>query len=61
MFFHIDIGDDLECPFCKEHFGIEWNTEYGDPLFGEHKTKCLNCKKEFGFNVYIEYKSFEIN
>jgi DNA-directed RNA polymerase subunit RPC12/RpoP len=51
-------GDSLKCPHCGTIFGVKWDTEYGDPLVGEHKSECIRCKKEFHFSVYHEYKTW---
>jgi len=54
MFFYTG-GDDVSCPKCGRKYDVEWNTEYGDPLVGEHKGKCPNCGAEIEFGVYHEY------
>ncbi len=52
-----DGGDDLLCPHCKAKISVEWETEYGDPLVGEHSSECPKCYKEFRWSVYHEYTS----
>jgi hypothetical protein len=56
MLFHLDYnGDDIYCEKCETRFHINWGTEYGDPLFGDHSTKCLKCGNIIHFEVYIQY------
>lgn len=52
---HDGCGGDLTCLHCKTEFDVVWDTEYGDPLFGEHETSCPNCDKEIYFVVSIVY------
>lgn len=51
-------GGDVECPHCKKSFGVTWDTEFGDPLMGEHDTLCLECGTSFTFQVSIQYHSW---
>jgi len=52
-------GGDIECPKCKTSFAVgDWNTEYGDPMLGDHETKCLKCGTPFHFSVNITFKSW---
>lgn len=44
---------DVKCPFCHCEIDVEWTTEYGDPLPGDHSGKCPECNKEFEFNCEI--------
>ena len=55
MFYLIGGHDDLICPACKHTYDVEWDTEYGDPLVGEHAAKCINCGAVIEFGVYYEY------
>ena len=51
-------GGDVQCPHCQKGFAVEWDTEYGDSLVGEHETECLECNKSFNFSVYHQYSSY---
>ena len=51
-------GGDVQCPHCKKSFGIEWDTEYGDPLMNDQTTECLECKKTFTFQALLTYSSW---
>ena len=53
--FYLVEGDELACPHCGKKFDVKWDTEYGDPLFGEHSVRCKACDKSFDFGVYIQY------
>ena len=59
MLFRLDYnGEGITCPHCKTKFGVEWDTEYGNPIIGEHEVDCLKCGKQFNFSVYNEYNSW---
>ena len=56
MFYPIkndDTNCHLNCPHCQCGIDIRWNTEYSDPVDGEHMGKCPGCGKEFEFNVEV--------
>lgn len=61
MFFTLesDSSNDLKCPHCKQAYYVKWETEYGDPLTGEHNAWCPKCNKDFVFNceVNVNYSS----
>ena len=44
-------ADDLECPACNMTFVVNWQTEYGEPIYGEHDIECLCCGYEFVMRV----------
>jgi hypothetical protein len=50
-------GSDIQCPNkkCELKFDVDWNTEYGDPSFGEHTKDCPECGTVIEFGVYAEY------
>ena len=51
-------GGDVKCPHCQNDFNVEWDTEYGDALLGEHDDAiCPNCNKQFTLGVYYTYYS----
>jgi hypothetical protein len=59
MCFFLDCdGEDVTCPHCGAKWHVDWITEYGDPLLGEHDTECPRCHKPFSFSVYHEYNSW---
>lgn len=43
----------LRCPHCQCGIDVEWTTEYGDPLPGDHSGRCPECGKEIEFNVEV--------
>ena len=51
-------GSDIKCPHCEKSYDVDWDTEYGDPLVGEHEADCPECEKEFHFSVYHKYSSW---
>lgn len=56
----LDYADsEVECPYCGQKYGVEFDNEYNDPEIGEHQAKCLNsdCEKEFTFGVYLHFTS----
>lgn len=48
-------GCEIVCPYCGQNHSITWDTEYGDPLYGDHTANCLKCDKEIHFTVYTQY------
>jgi hypothetical protein len=57
--FNLTSGDDnMKCPHCGQQLGIEWDTEYGDPLLGEHDAICPDCGKQFAFIATITYDTW---
>lgn len=49
------VDSDIRCPKCKMGYNVEWDTEYGEPMFGEHEATCPECDHVWKFEVYIEY------
>lgn len=54
-------GDDVKCPKCKTQYDVDWHTEYGDPLVGEHTGECpnLQCGAFVSFECHIKYSQVE--
>lgn len=52
------VDSHIHCPHCKAGFDVDWITEYGEPLIGEHEATCLKCNKQFNFSVYNQYNSW---
>ena len=47
--------DGFLCPICKGRCDKdEWDTEYGDPVAGDHAVTCPHCHKEFLVQVDIQ-------
>ena len=47
-------GGDFKCPHCQTGLDvIDWKTEYGDPLVGEHTTQCPECNGIFELDVNV--------
>lgn len=47
-------GSDFHCPYCQQGHGLEWDTEYGDPLDGDYVIQCINekgCNRTFPVSV----------
>jgi len=47
-------GSDFNCPHCGKGHGLEWNTEYGEPLDGDYVIQCINeagCNRTFPVSV----------
>jgi transcription initiation factor IIE alpha subunit len=42
---------DLQCPCCHTDYAVVWQTEYGDPIFGQHDTECPSCGLELVMRV----------
>jgi DNA-directed RNA polymerase subunit RPC12/RpoP len=53
--FHLEGGNDLECPYCSSKYAVRWDTEYSDPLVGDYDIKCPKCYKSFYFEVFTKY------
>ena len=51
----------VTCPECQEHFRIVWDTEYHDPIVGEHDAVCPVCRKAFRISCYTQYNAWRIN
>ena len=52
--FHLDrdtYPSDLQCPWCQTAYSVNWQTEYGDVIFGQHDVECPNCGHEFIMRV----------
>lgn len=58
MLFTLNFDGGMECPHCKTSIGVKWETEYGDPLIGEHEAECPQCEKKFNFSVFHEYTTW---
>jgi len=43
---------EIKCPKCKQGHDIEWNTEYGELIYGWHDTECVKCSYEFKFHAH---------
>lgn len=53
-------GSDFKCPECEAGLDVEWDTEYGDPLLGQHEwEKCPACDKRIGFECWTEYRALK--
>ena len=59
IMFQLTSGCSIQCPLCKGYLDIEWLTEYGDPLYGEHEATCPSCNKNFNLVVDITYATYE--
>lgn len=46
---------DVRCPACDCGFDVRWNTEYGDPVVGEHTAACPVCRVAIQFGCYTTY------
>lgn len=57
----IEADSHVTCPECREHFRIVWDTEYSDPVVGEHYTVCPVCRKKFMISCYTQYNARRIN
>ena len=44
-------GSALVCPHCDSQLSIDWTTEYGNPLEGDHYAQCPTCDNQFIFSV----------
>lgn len=44
---------DLTCPHCQAALAAEWSTEYGDPMPGDHSTRCPSCSKPITVDVEV--------
>ena len=51
----VGFPDDIKCENCSHNFHVYWNTEYGDPIIGDHSTFCPKCGKPISFEVYYTY------
>jgi DNA-directed RNA polymerase subunit RPC12/RpoP len=45
---------DLQCPCCHTDYGVMWQTEYGESIYGKHDVECLSCGHKFVMDVYDE-------
>jgi hypothetical protein len=54
-------GGNVKCPHCNNVMDIQWETEYGDPVMGEHIARCMkdDCDKTFTFDVRITIASYK--
>ena len=52
------MSPDIKCPHCGTTYEVEWDTEYGDPLYGTETTECWECEMEFKFSAEIKYDSW---
>ena len=62
FFVHLEARDcdyDVKCHECKQTFHVEWSTEYGEPLIGEHTVTCPKCGASISFGVYHQYTQEE--
>lgn len=51
---------DFKCPECDTPILVEWDTEYGDPIIGQHTwEKCPECNKRIGFECLTEYRALK--
>ncbi len=61
FFLERGLCDQILCPYCGTGHDIEWTTEYGDPIPGDHVAHCINykCEKDFVFHcsVVTTYRS----
>ena len=53
--FYLEGGNAITCPKCKKQWDVRWDTEYGDPIFGQHDAVCPSCGEKFTFGCYFEY------
>jgi uncharacterized C2H2 Zn-finger protein len=55
--FHFDYDgeQDVTCPHCAAKFHVTWDTDYGDPLIGDHSEECPKCGKLIHFEAVITY------
>jgi len=44
---------DVTCPICLKKFGVEWSTEYGDPVQGYSEVYFPCCQKSIIVEVDI--------
>ncbi len=49
----------FNCPHCAAGLEIEWSTEYGEPMIGDHSDKCPKCEKPFSFSVRHEFTAWK--
>ena len=48
-------GSDIKCPYCKYAFDVEWDTDYGIPVMGDHAVTCIECDRLINFHVETVY------
>lgn len=53
-------GAEVECPHCKKGWGVEWDTDDGQALPGDHDVRCPGCNKEFSFDVYLNAPTYKV-
>ena len=46
---------DITCKACNTSYDVKWETEYSDPLIGDHETVCPECRAAIKFSVAITY------